>query len=118
LNLLEINLIKTQIEDNKAKEKREKTVIVGDMKPMIDSLNDSKTDNTLTSLSSEKETSLFNLLTKPHGKSSNEVNQNLEDNAVKTTRKERREKNRANETAKTIQKQSIRTKKAYVINLN
>lgn len=34
----EINLIKEAKEDLKAKKKREKTVITGDMKPLVDSL--------------------------------------------------------------------------------
>ena len=65
------------------KEKREKTVITGDMKPMIDSLN--KNDKSL--LFEDKTSDMPNL-----------------------SRKEKREKNLINQMTKVTQRQSIRNK--------
>jgi len=104
-----IEQIKSQIKEKEAKEKREKTAIVGDVKPMIDSLitttgtktfNKSKNKNAtkniddlfeLTTIKEEKETALA---------------------AIKSTRLENREKNRIKEMSKSIPKQSIRMKKS------
>ncbi|RNA29990.1 hypothetical protein BpHYR1_051471 [Brachionus plicatilis] len=78
-----IGLIKNQLKEKNEKAKREKTVITGDMKPMIDSLE--KFDKSV--LFQDKSNNLQNL-----------------------TRKEKREKNLINQKTKVTQRQSIRDK--------
>ena len=90
-------MIKTQLKDNKDRIKREKTVIVGDVKPMVDSL----------SVSKEAEVPQLIPSTNIHGK--NEIIQAPRENLSK---KEQKEKNHEREQSKSILKQSIRFKKA------
>ncbi|CAF1021028.1 unnamed protein product [Brachionus calyciflorus] len=85
-----IGLIKNELKEKVDKVKREKTVITGDMKPMIESLN--KQEDTKTDLSD---------LVKVSDKSND---------LSKLSRKEKREKNLENQKAKVTQKQSIRNK--------
>lgn len=109
-----IDLIKGQLKENAAKVKREKSVITGDMKPMLDSLieNDEKPFSKEATLD-DGITGLVNLL-------ANKVNKVTDPKSItsepvdpkKQTKKERREKNLENEQAKAIQKQSIRFKKS------
>jgi hypothetical protein len=88
-------MIKTQLKDNSARLKREKTAIVGDVKPMIDVLTDEKT---------MKKNVSFNLKNVTKKASPSE--------ASILSKKEQRETNLERENSKAIQKQSIRSKKA------
>lgn len=111
-------MIKNQFQDAKDKVKREKSVITGDMRPMLDSLNEEASG--VTTFSSKKTldeglTGLVSLLANKVNKlvdSNDLVTSNLPADPKKTTKKERRAKNLANEQAKSIQKQSIRFKKS------
>ena len=96
-------MIKTQLKDNSARLKREKTAIVGDVKPMIDVLT--KSDD-----KAMKKSVSFNLknVTKKASQSSSPSEASI------LSKKEQRETNLERENSKAIQKQSIRFKKAYV----
>jgi len=98
--MIGIDMIKTQLKDNSARLRREKTAIVGDVKPMIDILT--KPDD-----KQMKKSVSFNL------KSVNKkVNQPSISEAPILSKKEQRETNLERENSKSIQKQSIRFKKA------
>jgi anion-transporting ArsA/GET3 family ATPase len=90
--LKEIALVKNQLKDNADRLKREKTVIVGDVKPMIDSLFETEEEN--------KKQVQFKLVDVKEKKQQVIINE-----AAK--RKAEREKS---EIAKSIPKESIRTK--------
>jgi len=105
-------LIKNQIKDKKEKIHREKSAITGDMKPMLDSLNESfKQPETAKPILDYE---LFDLLSKKLESNKDRKNAAIArpENPKLTSKKERREKNLENEKAKSIQKQSIRFKKS------
>ena len=107
INLLQlkgIDLIKTQLKDNSARLKREKTAIVGDVKPMIDILT-TPTDKPI------KKSVSFNLKNTNLSKKLSQPSPETE--AILLSKKEQRETNLERENSKSIQKQSIRFKKAY-----
>ena len=96
---LGIGSIKTQLKEDVDKARREKTVIVGDLKPIVESLSETALKGDLQSIVSDNDN-------KNHNKNSQETSSG----EVKS-RKERRAINLERENAKSIQKQSIRTKK-------
>ena len=91
-------MIKTQLKDNKDRIKREKTVIVGDVKPMIDCLITNKEDEAPQLI-------IPNL----NNQGKHELAQVTRENVSK---KEIKEKAHEREQSKSILKQSIRFKKA------
>ena len=97
-------MIKTQLKDNSARLKREKTAIVGDVKPMIDILT-TPTDKPI------KKSVSFNLKNTNLSKKLSQPSPETE--AIFLSKKEQRETNLERENSKSIQKQSIRFKKAY-----
>lgn len=104
-------MIKGQLKDNVAKERRQKAVITGDMQPMLNSLIDTKPD--LFPKQEETSDSLSNLVTLISNKNK-KIDRKKEigdsQNEKILSKKERREKNMENEQAKAIRKQSIRFK--------
>jgi hypothetical protein len=92
-------LIKSQLKENADKVKREKTVIVGDMKPIIDSLDFQPTET------KTKPTNLFQAATTAN-------NNNNNNKLTRAAKKEISQKNAERERAKSIPKQSIRNKLA------
>ena len=104
---LGIDSIKNQLKDNTARLKREKTAIIGDVKPMMDIL--AMTSNKKPA---EKKKSVSFKLTNSNFEAKKQ-SQPSTDNTF--SKKEQREKNLERENSKPIQKQSIRFKKAYAI---
>ena len=73
-------MIKTQLKDNKDRIKREKTVIVGDVKPMVDSL----------SISKEAEAEVPQLIPTANIHGKNEIIQAPRENLSKKEQKEKK----------------------------
>ena len=101
----DIEQIKTQIKEKVDKVKREKTAIVGDVKPMIDSLLTTTGAKAFVKDTNKKSDSLFELI-------KSEENKTAILSAIKSTRQENKEKNRIKEMSKSIPRQSIRMKKS------
>lgn len=101
-----ISLIKGQLKNTAAKERREKAVITGDMQPMLNSLIDTKPE--LFPKQEELNDGLSDIVTLISKKEKKVRNEPLDKKAL--SKKERREKNLENEQAKAIKKNSIRFK--------
>ena len=107
-------MIKNQIHQKQAKQKREKTAIVGDVQPMIESLL-TTTGAAVSSTTSDKKANKFN--TKNTDALSELVTikeKNAIMAAIKSTRLEKITKIREREMSKSIPRQSIRNKKSLV----
>jgi hypothetical protein len=103
-------LLKKHVSDSKAKAKREKTVITGDMKPMIDSLLQAGKLTTISkNKNSKNPTSTNNLLSSLVTDDSKIKNE--QQNLIKQNRKETHEKNVERENSKPIMRESVRNKK-------
>lgn len=113
------------MKENDAKIKREKSVITGDMKPMLDSLIETDDISAKQNPTESVDDGLAGLVTllankvnkikknpKEASISSAEKESVSELDAQKMTKRERKEKNLENEQAKSIQKQTIRFKKS------
>ena len=105
----EIVLLKKHIKDTKAKSKREKTVIVGDMKPMIDSLFQS---NNLPAYSKAPPSNPNVAEEVNNSRETQEKKSVTIDLSVnKQNKREVRNKNIERENSKPIKKESLRIKK-------
>ena len=119
---LDIESIKDQIKEKHAKQKREKTVIVGDMQPMIESLL-TTTSNADQVVENNKLPTLLPQVNTKHKKVTfnddalSELTKIKEKNSkamsiIKSTREENFAKLREKEMNKSIPRQSIRSKKS------
>ena len=103
-------MLKKHVSDSKAKAKREKTVITGDMKPMIDSLLQAGKLTTISkNKNSKNPTSTNNRLSSLVTDDSKIKNE--QQNLIKQNRKETHEKNVERENSKPIMRESVRNKK-------
>ncbi len=112
------------MKENEAKVRREKAVITGDMKPMLDSLVETdkssvvskpQVDDGLAGLVSLLANRVNKIKKSPAKEASPGVNKqekHVELDPARMTKRERKEKNLQNEQAKAIQKQTIRFKKS------
>lgn len=110
-------MIKNQIHQKQAKQKREKTAIVGDVQPMIESLL-TTTGSAVSSTTSDKNATKANKFNTKNTDALSELVTIKEKNAImaaiKSTRLEKITKIREREMSKSIPRQSIRNKKSLV----